>query len=112
MRINFFLLFISLIVGGLIFYGLYTASENTLYSAVASALAFVMLSATLAIRSKDAPRSSALVKLVSGIFFVVILILNVLLIFWNVAQPAFVITNGLALCLWAVLAYAIGRTHQ
>ena len=106
------MLLVSLVLGGLIFYGFYTASDNTFYSIVSAVFGFILLASSMAFHRPKAARSSAMVKVLSGIFFVLVLAMNILLVYFTVSKPVFIISNGVALCLWASLAYFVGRTRQ
>lgn len=104
---------VSLIVSGLIFYGFYSATDaNWLYSLVPAGVSLVLLASLLAFRRKDAARSSAVVKVVSGLTLGLALALNILLVCWSVATPAFIIANGILFCAWIVISYAVGRAKQ
>ncbi len=107
------MLLVALIVSGLMFYGFWTATDgNWLYSAVPAGMGLVTLASMLAFRSKSQPRLSAVIKIVSGIFWSIALVMNVLLVIWKVQMPAIIIPNGLVLCMWIVLVYAIGRSKK
>lgn len=108
------MLIISLIVGGLIFFGFYKwhDPENLLFSIGSAAVAFLMLATTMAVSIKGSPRSSAMMKTASGILFALMLITDVCLAGFGAGETSFIVINGIGVCLWAVIVYGIGRSKQ
>ncbi len=112
MKVNPLMLVVSLLVGGMMFYGFWAATDGNLaYSLTPSLVGLVLLATSLAVRIAN-PRLSALIKIVSGIFWAVALVMNILLVIWTAALPALLISNGILLCVWLVLVYAIGRSKK
>lgn len=112
MRVNIFLLLLALALSGLAFYGFHSCTDNLLFSLGSALLCLVYLSAAMAFYTKESPRSGAMVKLVSGIFTGVVLLLNVFFVWKNVSDVTYIVTNGILLCVWAVTVYGIGRARQ
>ncbi|MDR2936799.1 MAG: hypothetical protein LBU80_05600 [Rikenellaceae bacterium] len=112
MKTNVFMLFISLVISGLIFYGFHTWGDNLLYSLGTSIVCLVLLCATTAFSSTEAKRSSLMVRTTSGIFFFLMLATDILLAVCHASNTVYIIVNGLALCLWAIIAYSIARAGQ
>ncbi len=113
MKTNVFMLFISLVISGLIFYGFHMWGDgNLLYSLGTSLVCLVLLCATTAFTSAEAKRSSLMVKTTSGIFFFLMLVTDILLAVCHASNTVFIIVNGLALCLWAMIAYGVSRAKQ
>ena len=114
MKINFVQTIIAIAVSLLIAYGLYSFhdSENKILLSVGS---FVFLATTLILTigtSFELPRTTANVRVVSGIFFVVALISNLIFTFIAFSIPSYVITNGILLLVFILIAYSINKAKQ
>ncbi len=114
MKINFVQTIIAIAVSLLIAYGLYCFhdSENKI---LLSAGSFVVLAVTLIITigaSFELPRTTTNVKVVSGIFFAVALISNIVFTFVSFSVPLYVITNGILLLVYILIAYSINKAKQ
>ena len=114
MKINFVQTIIAIALSLLISYGLYSFhnSENKM---LLSAGSFVFLAATLVMTigtSFEFPRTTTNVKVVSGIFFAVALISNLIFTFIKFSVPRYVIINGILLLVFILIAYSINRAKQ
>jgi hypothetical protein len=114
MKINFVQTIIAIAVSLLIAYGLYSfhASENRL---LLSAGSFVFLAATLVTTigaSFEFPRTTANIRVVSGIFFAVAFITNLIFTFIAFSVPSYVITNGILILVFILIAYSINKAKQ
>ena len=111
MKINFVQTIIAIALSLLISYGLYSFhdSENKM---LLSAGSFLFLALTLIITigaSFELPRTTTNVKVVSGIFFAVALISNLIFTFIKFSVPSYVIINGILLLVFILIAYSINR---
>lgn len=114
MKINFVQTIIAIAVSLLIAYGLYSFhdSENKILLSVGS---FVFLATTLILTigtSFELPRTTTNVRVVSGIFFAVGLVSNLIFTFVAFSVPSYVITNGLLLLVFILIAYSINKAKQ
>ena len=114
MKINFVETIIAIAVSLLIAYGLYSFhdSENKI---LLSAGSFVFLATTLILTigtSFELPRTTTNVRVVSGIFFAVALISNLIFTFIAFSIPSYVITNGILLLVFILIAYSINKAKQ
>ena len=114
MKINFLQTIIAIAVSLLIAYGLYSFhdSENKILLSVGS---FVFLAITLVLTigtSFQLPRTTTNVRVVSGIFFAVALISNLIFTFVAFSVPSYVITNGILLLVFILIAYSINKAKQ
>ncbi len=114
MKINFVQTIIAIAVSLLIAYGLYgfSVSENKI---LLSAGSFVFLAATLVLTigtSFEFPRTTTNIRVVSGIFFAVALISNLIFMFINFSIPSYVIINGILLLVFILIAYSINKAKQ
>lgn len=114
MKINLVQTIIAIAVSGLIAYGLYNfhVGENQILLSVGS---FVFLSVTLALSigvSFEQSRTTTNIRVVSGIFFVIALISNLIFNFLSFSEPSYIITNGMLLLIYVLIAYSINRAKQ
>ena len=114
MKINFVQTIIAIAVSLLIAYGLYSFhnSENKI---LLSAGSFVFLATTLVLTigtSFQLPRTTTNVRIVSGIFFAVALISNLIFTFVAFSVPSYVITNGILILVFILIAYSINKAKQ
>jgi len=114
MKINFVQTIIAIAVSLLIAYGLYSFhdSENKI---LLSAGSFVFLAITLILTigtSFELPRTTTNVRVISGIFFAVALISNLIFTFIAFSIPSYVITNGILLLVFILIAYSINKAKQ
>ena len=114
MKINFVQTIIAIAVSALIAYGLYHFhnGENQMLLSIGS---FVFLSVTLALSISvnfEQPRTTTNIRVVSGIFFAVALISNLIFNFLSFSEPSYVITNGILILIYVLIAYSINRAKQ
>ena len=114
MKINFVQTIIAIAVSLLIAYGFYSfhSSENKI---LLSAGSFMFIATTLVLSigtSFQLPRTTANIRLVSGIFFAVALISNLIFTFIAFSVPSYVITNGILLLVFILIAYSINGAKQ
>ena len=114
MKINFVQTIIAIAVSLLIAYGLYSFhdSENKILLSVGS---FVFLATALVmaiVASFELPRTTTNIRVVSGIFFVIALISNLIFMFINFSVPSYVIINGILLLVFILIAYSINKAKQ
>ena len=114
MKINFVQTIISVAVSLLIAYGLYSFhdSENKILLSVGS---FIFFATTLTLTmgtNFNLPRTTANIRVVSGIFFVIALVSNLIFTFINFSVPSYIIVNGILLLVFISVVYSIYRAKQ
>lgn len=114
MKINFVPTIIATAVSLLIAYGLYSFhdSENKI---LLSAGSFVFLATTLVMSigaSFELQRTTTNIKVVSGIFFAIALIGNLIFTFVNFSVPSYVIINGILILVFILIVYLINQAKQ
>ena len=114
MKVNFVQTIIAIAVSLLIAYGLYSFhdSENKI---LLSAGSFVFLATALVMTigaSFELPRTTTNIRVVSGIFFAIALISNLIFAFINFSVPSYVIINGILLLVFILIVYSINRAKQ
>ena len=76
---------------------------------------FVFLALTLIITigaSFELPRTTSNVKVVSGVFFAVALISNLIFTLIKFSVPSYLIINGILLLVFILIAYSINKAKQ
>jgi hypothetical protein len=86
--------------------------ENKLLLSVGS---FVFLATTLWLTigiSFELPKTTTNIKVVSGIFFAIALLSNLIFTFINFSVPGYIIINGILLLVFILIAYSINKAKQ
>jgi hypothetical protein len=114
MKINFVQSIIAIAMSLLIAYGLYSfnSSENKI---LLSAGSFVFIATALVMTigvSYELPRTTTNIRVVSGIFFVIALISNLIFTFINFSVPSYVIINGILLLVFILITHSINNAKQ
>jgi hypothetical protein len=114
MKINFLQTIIAIAMSLLIAYGIFSfhVFENKLLLSTGS---FVFLSASLILTmgtSFELPRTTTNVRVVSGIFFIMALISNLVFTFIDFTVPSYVIINGILLLVFISIEYSIIKSKQ
>jgi hypothetical protein len=114
MKINFVPTIISTAVSLLIAYGLYSfhESENKILLIAGS---FVFFATTLIMAigaSFEVARTTTNIRVVSGIFFAIALIGNLIFTFVNFSVPSYVIINGILILVFILIVYLINQAKQ
>lgn len=115
MKFNFLLVFIALAISALLSYGFYTANSNEIFYlliTVGSGISlFLTLSGVLGIKSK-VNGFTANIKVVSGIFFVLFLVSNIIFTFTKIAIAPYIIVNGVLVLIYILLLYLIIKSSE
>ncbi len=105
---------IALAISFLIVYGFCSLDSNT-NRILVGAGGFIFLSATLVMMigiTFEYPRTALNLKIVSGIFFVLALLSNLIFSLLNLSYVSYVITNGIILLVFALIARTIYLLKQ
>jgi hypothetical protein len=105
---------IAIGICGLIAYGFYTfhQGENRLILSLGS---FIFLSLTLIPVigiNFILPRTTVMIKTVSGIFFTVAVVSNVIFSLFHLSLPLYMIINGILILLYLLIGGSIQRAKQ
>jgi hypothetical protein len=110
MKINPIMLIVSLFVSALIAFGFYTANRGEIYlwliTVGSAVLCFFTLSGILAV-SFDVRGGTGNYKIVSALFFIIMLISNIIFNFLNFTLAPYIIINGILFLLYIVIEYGI-----
>ena len=114
MKLNLIQTIIAVLVSLLITYGLYSfhSGENQI---LLSAGSFIFLSITLVMfigTTFEFPRTTINIRVVSGVFFIIGLISNLIFTFINFSVPSYIIINGLLILTFILIAYSIYKAKQ
>ena len=114
MKINFVQTVIAVAVSLLIAFGLYSIhnGENKILLSIGSFIFLaVALIPTIGTNFQHS-RTTLNIRVVSGIFFAVALISNLIYAFINFSIPNYVIINGILLLAFILIVYSIGKAKQ
>jgi hypothetical protein len=114
MKLNFIQTIIAIAISILISYGLYCfhVRENKLLLSVGS---FVFLATTLWVTigiSFEQPRTTTNIRVVSGVFFAIALLSNLIFTFINFSVPSYAIINGILWLVFILIVYSINKAKQ
>ncbi len=114
MKINLVQTIIAIAISLLIAYALYNFhdSENKILLGAGS---FVFIAVTLIFTfgiSFEKSRATTNIRVVSGIFFAIALISNLIFTFIKFSIPIYVITNGILLLVFILIAYSLNKAKQ
>jgi hypothetical protein len=117
MRINIITLVIAFAIAALAGYAFYAANGGETDIPLANALGggivlFVTLAGTIAVGTKDGGGSTMNIRLLSGIFFVVMLVEQIIFCFVPFRMPPYIIVTGVLLLVYVLIAYGIGKAMQ
>jgi len=114
MKIDFFKSVVAIAICGLIAYGFFAlnAGDNKLLLSLGCFL-FMSITTlgTIGIRF-ELPRTTTLIRTVSGIFFFVALVSNLVFSFTNFSTPPYIITNGVFLLMYVLISYSLSKAKQ
>ncbi len=114
MKIDFVKTLIAFAVSALITYGLFSISENE-NKLLLSYGSFIFLAITLALTISvnfKFPRATTNIRVVSGIFFIIALVSNIIFSFFHFSIPSYIIINGILLLIYVLLVYSINKAKQ
>ena len=114
MKLNVVQTIIAIAVSLLIAYGLYSFhdSENRLLLSLGS---FVFLATTLVTTigvNFEQSRTTTNIRVVSGIFFTIAFVSNLIFSISKFSPPSYVIINGILLLIFVLIAYSINKAKQ
>lgn len=114
MKIDFVKSAIAIAVSGLIAYGFYhfhNGENKSLLSLGSFLFTATTLLFTIGINF-EFPRTTTMVRTVSGIFFVISLLNNIIFSFNDFSVPFYVIVNGILALIYILIVYTISKAKQ
>jgi len=114
-KINAVQTIIAIAISALFAYGFYSFHLFSDTKILLSAGSFLFLAATLtlAIGTRfQQPRTTANIRVVAGIFFVVAFVSNLSFLFMRFSTPTYIIINGILLLIFVSITYTIGKANQ
>jgi FtsH-binding integral membrane protein len=117
MKINVIFALIAFAIAALAGYGFYAVNGAVMDIPLANALGggialFVALAGATAISSKDGSGSTMNIRLLSWVFFVLILVEQIIFCFVPFSLPPYIIVTGVFLLVYVLIAYGIGKAMQ
>lgn len=114
MRINTIPFIIAFAISLLIAYAFYSFSVGDNKTLIAfGSFVFLLISSIFAISvSFDEPRTTTNIRIVSGIFFSIAIISNIIFTFVSFSIPIYIITNGIFLLIYLLIVYSIQKVKQ
>jgi hypothetical protein len=58
------------------------------------------------------PRTTTMVRTVSGIFFAIAILSNIVFSFTNFSEAMYIIVNGVLFLIFALIAYSVSKAKQ
>jgi hypothetical protein len=114
MKLNIVPTSIALALSALIAYGFYTygtAESNMILGIGGFFFVAIPLSLALGYQS-DYPRSSANIKVISSVFFLLSIAENIIFTSFAMTIPSFIIINGLTMLVLILIVYSINKAKQ
>lgn len=108
-------LLIALAISALIAYALYSfcvTTDNQMLLAIGGGVMSACTLGTLLGFSFEPDRTSVNIKTLSATFFFLSLVSNTVFAFLQFSVPTYIVTNGILLLTWLILAYSIGKVRQ
>ena len=117
MKINPITLSIAFAIAALAGYGFFAANGMESDIPIANALGggialFVTLAGTIAVVTTDAKGSTMNLRVVSALFFVIMVIEQVIFCFVSFRLAPYIIVTGLLLLIYVLIAYGIGKSMR
>ena len=117
MKVNPFFLLISFAVASLAGYGFFAANSGKTYQLLltigAGFLIFITFSGMVAIQSAGGRGSVSNIRVLSMVFFVISIIINIIFSFITLGSPAsYIITNGILFLIYILIVYSIIRALE
>lgn len=115
MKPNIFLIIVSVLISGLAGFGFYAANSGETYClllTIGSSLCFtVTLICCLGIKI-EGNRVNINFKILSAIFFIIFLIINLIFNFSGIKVAPYIIINGISLLIFSIIEYGILKSNK
>ena len=115
MKVNLVYLIIGLVISALIAFGFYSFYDgNNKMLLVIGSMIFLSVTLTLsfAVKIKERPRSTTLIRTVSGIMFFIGLIANIVFSLVVFNKDWYIILIGLILMIYSLILYTLVKSKQ
>jgi len=111
MKLNGFLILISAAIAGLIAFGIFIANAGDTYRVLVTIGAALSMFATLGgMMAVSSPHGGTMnLRVVSGLFFAILLITHIVFSFVSIRLPPYVIITGILLLVYMLICYSIMR---
>ena len=115
MKINIVLTTIILVLSALLGYWVYSVAEPDTHATLAGVLSAICMAIPLIMGFGVSYQTSAAlvnVRTLSCCLFILMLILHFYYANTGISMPSYVLTNGIVLCVYTAVAYAILKSKQ
>jgi hypothetical protein len=117
MKINVIALMIAFAIAGLAGYGLYAANNAEADVPLANALGggialFITLAGTVAVSGKDGGETAVNIRLTSGIFFILLLVEQIIFCFVSFRLAPYIVVTGILTLIYVLAAYSVRKALQ
>jgi hypothetical protein len=117
MKINVVTLLVAFAVAALAGYGFYAANsapgDMPLPTALISGVVlFITLAGTISLGAKEGRGSTANLRVVSGLFFFIMLIEQIIFSVVSFRITPYIIVTGILLLVYVLISYAVGKALQ
>lgn len=115
MKINISVTWIILILSSLLGYLVFSIADSDPYAKMASIISAVCFTFPLIMGGCVQYRTSVSlinVRVVSFVFFLVMLIFNFFYAYTGISMPSYVLINGILICIYALIIYAVIKSKQ
>lgn len=106
MKINFFNLAIAITISGLITYGLFNIDANATNTLmIVGCFMGLSITSTFVIGiTSELPRTAVNLKVTGGVFFLIMILLNVIFFVTNFSNASYIVSSGITLLIFALVA--------
>jgi len=115
MKVNTFLTLIALVLSALLGYWVYSVAEADTHATLAGVLSAICLAIPLILGFGVSYQTSAAivnVRTISCVLFLLMLILHFYYANTGISMPSYVIINGILVCIYLAIIYAILKSKQ
>ena len=117
MKVNYITLVIAFAIAALMGYALFAMNGAETDIPLANALGggivlFITLAGAISVSSTDAKGSTVNIRVLSIVFFLVLLVEQLIFSFVPFKLPPYIIVTGILALIYVLIAYAIGKSMQ
>lgn len=115
MKVNTFLTLITLVLSALLGYWVYSVAEADTHATLAGVLSAICLAIPSVLGFGVSYQTSAAivnVRMLSCVLFLIMLILHFYYAATGISMPSYVLINGIIICIYLAIIYAILKSKQ
>lgn len=115
MKINVVLSLIILVLSSLLGYWVYSVADTDIHATLAGVLSAICLALPLTLGfgvSYNTSASLVNIRMLSCVLFLIMLILHFYYAATGISMPYYVLVNGILICIYVAIVYAIVKSKQ